>query len=38
VQVYRLPAGKELLGQTLWIRAEEINGPRVFSYRFRAEE
>ena len=38
VQKYHLPAGRELLGQTLWIRAEEIDGPRVFSHRFKATE
>jgi hypothetical protein len=38
VQTYRLPAGKELIGQELWIRAEEIGGPRVLSHRFRAGE
>jgi hypothetical protein len=38
VQTYRLPAGRELLGQTLWIRAEELEGARVLSHRFRAEE
>ena len=29
VQVYRLPKGQELLGKTLWLRAEEVDGPRV---------
>jgi hypothetical protein len=38
VQTYRLPAGRELLGQTLWIRAEEVGGQRALSHRFRAEE
>jgi hypothetical protein len=38
MQTYRLPAGRELLGQTLWIRAEELQGARVLSHRFRAEE
>jgi hypothetical protein len=32
-QVYRLPDGQELLGKTLWLRAEEINGPRVLNCR-----
>jgi hypothetical protein len=38
VQAYVLPDGRELLGKTLWIRAEEMNGPRVLNYRFVAEE
>jgi hypothetical protein len=38
VQTYRLPQGRQLLGQTLWIRAQEINGPRVLSFRFDATE
>jgi hypothetical protein len=37
-QVYRLADGRELLGKTLWVRAEEINGPRVLNYRFLAVE
>jgi len=37
VQVYRMPRGDELLGKTLWIRAEEIDGPRVLNYRFVAK-
>jgi hypothetical protein len=36
-QVYRLPEGKDLLGKTLWLRAEEIDGPRVLNYRFVAQ-
>jgi hypothetical protein len=30
---YRLPDGRELLGKPLWLRAEEINGPRMLNYR-----
>jgi hypothetical protein len=37
MHVYRLAEGKELIGRTLWIRAEEVGGPRVFNYRFPAE-
>lgn len=33
VQVYRLPNGRELLGKTLWVRAEEVDGPRVLNCR-----
>lgn len=38
VRVYRLPQGKELVGKTLWLQAEEVGGPRVLNYRFVAEE
>jgi hypothetical protein len=38
VQTYRLPAGRELLGQPIWIRAEEVGGQRALSHRFKAEE
>jgi hypothetical protein len=34
--VYRLPEGQELLGKPLWLRAEEIDGPRVLNYRLEA--
>ncbi|HZZ71541.1 MAG TPA: hypothetical protein VFE24_04760 [Pirellulales bacterium] len=37
-KVYRLQDGRELLGKTLWLRAEEIGGQRVLNYRFPAEE
>jgi hypothetical protein len=33
---YRLPDGRELLGKTIWLRAEEINGPRMLNYRLEA--
>jgi hypothetical protein len=36
VHVYRIPDGQELLGKTLWLRAEEIEGPRILNYRFPA--
>ena len=32
-----LPEGRELLGQKLWLRAEEIRGPRVLNYTITAE-
>jgi hypothetical protein len=32
-----LPNGQELLGQKLWLRAEEIRGPRVLNYTITAE-
>ena len=38
VRVYRLPHGKELVGKTLWLQAEEVGGSRVLNYRFVAEE
>ena len=34
---YALPNGKELLGKTLWLRAEELDGPRVLNYHVVAE-
>jgi hypothetical protein len=37
-KIYRLPEGTELLGKTLWLRAEEINGNRTLNRRFVAEE
>jgi hypothetical protein len=37
VSTYRLPDGDQLLGKTLWLRVEEINGPRVLNYRFEAK-
>jgi len=37
VHVYILPDGKSLLQQQLWVRAEEIGGPRVLNYRFKVE-
>jgi len=33
-----LPRGEELLGRTLWLRAEEIDGPRIFNYHVVAHE
>jgi hypothetical protein len=30
---YHLPDGEQLLGKTIWLRAEEIDGPRVLNYR-----
>jgi len=34
VNTYRLPDGEQLIGKTLWLRAEQIDGPRVLNYRF----
>jgi len=34
--MYRLPDGEQLLGKALWLRAEEIDGPRVLNYRLEA--
>jgi hypothetical protein len=36
VKVYRLNDGEELLGQPLWLRAQEIGGVRVLNYRLKA--
>ena len=35
---YRFPDGRELIGKTIWLRAEEIGGDRTFNYRFIAKE
>jgi hypothetical protein len=32
--VYKLEDGRELLDKTLWLRAAEIDGPRILNYRF----
>ncbi len=37
-KVYRLPKGEELIGETLWLRAEEIGGQRTLNFRFVAEK
>jgi hypothetical protein len=34
---FALPNGEELIGQKLWLRAEEIGGPRVLNYTVVAE-
>ena len=36
-KTYRLPGGKELLGKTLWLRAQQVGGPRVLNCRITAE-
>lgn len=36
VRIYRLPNGAELIGKSLWLRAEEQHGDRVFNVRFIA--
>lgn len=36
IHVYTLPAGHELLGQTIWLRAEEVGQARVLNYRTTA--
>jgi hypothetical protein len=37
-KVYRLPKGAALIGETLWLRAEEIGGQRTLNFRFVAEK
>lgn len=34
VQRYYFPRGHELLGDELWLRAEETTGPRIFNHHF----
>jgi len=36
-RTYVLPEGNQLIGQNLWIRATEVDGPRVLNYRIPAE-
>ncbi len=38
VHVYRLKDGRELIGQTLWLRAEELGGSRILSRRVTADD
>jgi hypothetical protein len=33
LQSYHLPQAAQLLGQTLWLHADEIGGPRAMNYR-----
>ncbi|MBN2578570.1 MAG: hypothetical protein JXB10_06220 [Pirellulales bacterium] len=35
-KVYRLEGGRDLLGKTLWLHAEQAGGPRVLNYHFPA--
>ena len=37
LQYYRFPNAQDLIGTDLWLRAEEVGGPRVLNYRFRVE-
>ena len=38
VKTYRLPNGRELLGKTLWLRAEEVDGERVLNCKLTAAQ
>lgn len=38
VKSYLIEDGRNLLGQQLWLRAEEIGGPRILNYRFNAAQ
>ncbi len=35
---YSIEDGREVLGRQLWLRAEEIGGPRILNYRFNAAQ
>ncbi len=37
VQVFRLSEGRELLGQTLWLKADEVGGSRGLNHQFEAQ-
>ena len=36
-QAYVLPRGRELIGKTIWLRAEEIGGQRILNYQIVVE-
>lgn len=38
VTTYRIENGQALIGQMLWLRADEIGGSRSLNYHFRAQE
>ncbi len=38
VKLYYYPNGRELVGESLWLRAEEINGQRILNHRFTVEK
>lgn len=38
IKIYHLDNGKELIGKTLWLRAVEMDGPRILNYRLVASE
>jgi hypothetical protein len=38
IQIYRLKNGRSLLGQELWLHAEQTDGEQMLNYRFRAEK
>ncbi len=37
-KIYRLRDGKDLVGDELWLRADEIGGQRTLNYHFKVEE
>lgn len=37
IQVYRFRSGEELVGRTLWLHAEELDGNRTLNYRYVVE-
>ncbi len=36
--IFTFPQGEELLGETLWLRVEEIDGARILNYQIIAQE
>jgi len=38
LKIYRFPEGKQLLGKTFWLQAQDADGPQVLNYRFVAEQ
>jgi hypothetical protein len=38
IQIYRLKNGRSLIGQELWLHAEQADGDEMLNYRFPAEK
>ncbi len=37
LKTYRFPDGRRLIGETLWLQAQDTHGPQVLNYRFVAK-
>ncbi|HEY2881675.1 MAG TPA: hypothetical protein VGJ15_04565 [Pirellulales bacterium] len=38
LKTFRITNGRDLVGKTLWLKAEEMNGQRTLNYRFPAQQ
>ena len=36
-KIYVLPDGHDLIGESIWLRAEEIGGDRILNHRLKVE-